>query len=87
MSKAQGGDWSLGGHALAMDYLTTKLSGADGQRIIYQLLKGVAYIHNKCVMHRVLTPKNVYIDDHLVNITHISESELSLTTNSNCLAP
>ncbi|PQP96759.1 hypothetical protein Pyn_08108 [Prunus yedoensis var. nudiflora] len=61
------------------DYPATKLFGVDSQRIMYQLLKGVAHTH------RALTPINVYFGNLLVKITHLSESELTLTTNSNCL--
>ncbi|ONH93418.1 hypothetical protein PRUPE_8G231100 [Prunus persica] len=54
---------SVGMHRLR-DYPVTKLFGVEIQRIMYQLLKGVAHIHSKGVMHKALTPKNVYFNSY-----------------------
>ncbi|KAL6290203.1 hypothetical protein ACE6H2_007713 [Prunus campanulata] len=78
---------TVGMHRLR-DYPVIELSPVNIKRIIYQLLKGVAHIHSKGVIHRALTPINMYFNDILVKITHFSESDqltFTSTTNSNCL--
>lgn len=38
------------------------------QRIIYQIAKGVKYLHDNDLLHRDLKPANILIDPHTLDV-------------------
>ena len=50
-----------------------------GRFFFTQLLDGLGYMHNKCVVHRDIKPKNILVDDKL----NLKYADFGLASNKN----
>ena len=41
---------------------------AEAKKIMYDILRGVNYLHNQKIVHRDLKPENILFDDNVLKI-------------------